>query len=233
MAIIDFHSHILPGIDDGSKNSEMSIQMLHTAAGQGITTIVATPHFYADSMTIDTFLRNRSKACQRLCEKEIPKQIQILCGAEVSFFTGIGQTAEIARLKIEGTDLLMIEMPFRQWSGRELYEIEWLLRNHTIPIIAHLERYIAFQKDKSILSALLELPVYIQINAECLQEWKTRRWAIRMFKQGQAHLLGSDCHNNTSRPENLFEGRNVLQRKLGAACLEEIDELGAYLLGVR
>ena len=121
-------------------------------------------------------------------------------------------------------------MPFRAWSERDLYEIERLLNGGITPVIAHLERFYQFQKDKKIIPALLDFPVLIQINAECLLHWRQCRQAVKLFKGGQAHLLGSDCHNLVNRPQNLLAGREVLEKKLGQQCLSQIDELGASLL---
>ena len=232
MAIIDFHSHILPKMDDGSRDYEMTAQMLQSAREQQIDTIVATPHFYADSMIISDFIRLRQHVCLKVKELALAGNIRIVCGAEVAFFSGIGKADEIDALLIGKTDLLLLEMPFRSWSEHELYEIDLLLRRGIQPVIAHLERFYPYQKDKEIIPALLDMPVYIQLNAECLLDWKMRRRAMKLFKNRQAHLLGSDCHNMSSRPENLGEGRKVLERKLGKDFLEELDEFGTSLLGM-
>lgn len=230
MEIIDFHSHILPHIDDGSKDTNMSMEMLKRSKEQGITAIVATPHFYADNNTIEHFLEKREHALKRLEDESDSSIPKIVSGAEVCFFAGIGHADDIERLCIGSTNLMLLEMPFRAWSERDLYEVERLLNSGITPIIAHLERFYQFQKDKELIPALLNFPVLIQLNAECLLNWKQRRQAVRLFKSGKAHLLGSDCHNLTGRPQNLLEGRAVLEKKIGQQCLEQIDQLGASLL---
>lgn len=230
MAIIDFHSHILPKIDDGSRNSGMTEAMLQEAGNQGINVMVATPHFYADSMTIKDFLFRREKAFEKIHDVLAEKQVEVICGAEVAFFHGISQAKDTDSLCVSGTNLLMIEMPFRAWSGQDLREIEQLLRRGICPIIAHLERFYRFQTDKQLIPELFCMPVYIQINAEALLSWKSRRQVLKLFRDGQAHLLGSDCHNVSSRPENLQAGRMVLEKKLGQHALMQIDQLGTGLL---
>lgn len=231
MSIIDFHSHILPGIDDGSRDAAMTVRMLQSASAQGIGTIVATPHFYADSATIERFLRHRQRALEEVQEIAARNQIRIVCGAEVAFFPDMSRAEDLERLCIENTRLLMVEMPFREWTARDLREMEMLLRRGLHPVIAHLERFYQFQTDKGMIPALLDMPVSIQINAGCLLRWNTRRRAIKLFQNGQAHLLGSDCHNISTRPENLAEGRAVLEKKLGKQALRRIDRLGKALLG--
>lgn len=68
MAVIDFHSHILPGIDDGSKNVQMSLEMLGRASEQGVDVMLATSHFYASRHRIEDFLEKRQRAYERLAE---------------------------------------------------------------------------------------------------------------------------------------------------------------------
>lgn len=230
MEVIDFHSHILPSLDDGSKDIDMSLEMLRRSKEHGITTIVATPHFYADSNTINHFLEKRKHALEKIENRLVFSAPAIVAGAEVCFFSGIGHADGIDKLCIGRTKLILLEMPFRAWSEKDLYEIERLLNGGITPIIAHLERFYPFQKDKQLIPALLDMPVLIQLNAECLLHWKQRRQAIKLFKSGQAHLLGSDCHNLTDRPQNLLEGRKVLEKKIGQQCLNQIDQLGASLL---
>jgi protein-tyrosine phosphatase len=230
MAMIDFHTHVLPGVDDGSRNTEMSLEMLRIAASQGVDLMVATPHFYADSDRVEPFLERRRGAYEQLMERREPDMPELVCGAEVAFFWGIGHAEGIERLCIGNTNLMLLEMPFRPWSEKDLLEVQQLIRRGIRPILAHLERFYPYQKDKELIPALVEYPLYVQINAECLLNWKTRHQPLKLFKQGKAHLLGSDCHNLTSRPENLAEGRAVLARKAGKDCLQNLDALGTALL---
>ena len=119
--MIDFHSHVLPGIDDGSDCVEESLEMLHTAKNQGVSTMLATPHFYAQDVSVDHFLEKRKKAYDTLkrCmdDSDCP---DIRLGAEVCYFRGIGRAREIEKLCIEGTRVIMVELPFRQWDEEVL-----------------------------------------------------------------------------------------------------------------
>ena len=115
MGVIDFHSHILPGIDDGSRNVETSIGMLWMCKEHGVDTMIATPHFYADSNTVERFIDSRQKAYDKVMAEnmDIP---QIIMGAEVAFFAGISRAEKTDALKVEGTDIMLLEMPFVTWS---------------------------------------------------------------------------------------------------------------------
>lgn len=230
MSIIDFHSHFLPDIDDGSKNMEMTENMLRISASQGIEIMVATPHFYGVSMTIEKFLADRLTALHKTEEIAADLGIRIISGSETAFFPGISRAEGIEKLCIGDTKLLLLEMPFRPWTEKDVMEVGHLIRRGIRPVIAHLERFYQYQTDKGIIPAVLDMPVYVQLNAACLLHWNSRRLPIKLFKSGQAHLLGSDSHNITSRPQNLADGRNVLKKKLGSAFLEEMDRLGNSLL---
>ncbi|MCM1569681.1 MAG: capsular polysaccharide biosynthesis protein [Roseburia sp.] len=232
MSMIDIHSHILPGIDDGSRDVETSLGILNLCAKQGVDLMVATPHFYADTDRVESFLARRREAYEKLdLAKRCPKP-DILLGAEVAFFEGMGRAEKIPALTIEGTDVLLLEMPFRTWDDSVLREIEYLLEKRKLRIIiAHLERFLRLPGNDIYIRELLALPVFVQINAESLLDRRQRGSLLKLFKKGQAQLLGSDCHGMHRRPPNLWEGRKVLEHRLGTEYLERMDKLAAELLG--
>lgn len=231
MCVTDFHSHILPGIDDGSRDVGTSLEMLSMICSQGVERIVATPHFYAEKDSIEIFLQKRQNSYEKLMKRCQNNWPQIYLGAEVYFFRGISETEKIRQLCICDTNLMLLELPFVAWSQSVLNEIEILIQKRGCRIIiAHLERYLRIPGNKSGIARLLELPVIIQINAGSLINWKSRSPLIKMFKNGTARLLGSDCHGTHRRPPNLAEGRAVLQRRLGNRILHQIDTLGEELL---
>jgi len=228
--IIDFHTHILPGMDDGSHDLAMTEQLLTDAQEQGVDLVIAAPHFYADSMSIDSFLQRRNGACNLLYNAGLRVPVRILVGAEVAFFHDMAKAEGLERLCIEHTTLMLLEMPFRQWTGRDLLEVEQLINRGIVPIIAHLERFYPLQKNRRIFDALLDLPVYIQINAGSLLHFYTRRVPLKLFAEGRAQFLGSDCHHPQNRPQNLQKARAVLEKKQGKDLLDAIDRLGTELL---
>lgn len=231
--IIDFHAHILPGIDDGSRNLETSCRMLELSAQQGVEMIIATPHFYASRDRVEHFLEKRTAAWQEL-QAELPKfPIEVRCGAEVAFFRGISKAEKLDCLKIEGTDMLLLEMPFMPWESSDLDEVESLIRDRGYHILlAHLERYLDLPGNKHRIEEILELPVSVQINAESFADWRKRGRLVKMFRDGEAQVLGSDCHSLHRRPPNLAEGRTALEKKLGKEFLKELDTCGSQLLGI-
>jgi len=231
--VIDFHSHILPAVDDGSISVEESIAMLRMEKEQGITHIVATPHFYADCDTPEDFLDRRDRAEDKLrrAMAEYPELPEIIVGAEVHYFRGINDSDALRMLTIRGTFAVMIEMPELPWSDAALTEVGMIYERHGIlPIVAHVDRYIAPLRTYGIPAKLAELPVLVQANGDFLLKRSSASLALRLLRQDKIHLLGSDCHNTTSRKPNLGEARNIIQQRLGNAILERIDSYGADVL---
>lgn len=235
MKAVDFHSHILPGIDDGSKTAEESIAMLTMAAEQGIRCVVATPHFYPGYDRPERFLENRARAEAELREamKDRQNLPEVIVGAEVYFFRGISQSELLPELTIQGKRCILLEMPPAPWSEdiyRELEEIwdKW----GVTPIIAHIDRYIAPFRTDGIPERLSRLPVLVQANAEFFLGKFTGPMALRMLKKDQIQLLGSDCHNLTSRKPNLGLALEKIRQKLGQETVDEIHAFASEVLGI-
>lgn len=223
--IVDFHSHILPGIDDGSASVEQSIAMLKMEAAQGISRVIATPHFYAQHHKPDPFLEKRARAEEQL-RQELrlhPELPQVEIGAEVYYFNGISHCDVLPELTIGKKRYILIEMPLPPWNERMYRELDGIwVKQGLIPIIAHVDRYIAPLHTHKIPQRLAQLPVLIQANASFFTERATRRMALRMLKQGMIHLLGSDCHNLSDRAPNLGEALQIISNKLGQQAISEI-----------
>ena len=223
--MIDFHSHILPKIDDGSSSINESIEMLTLTRQQGICYMVATPHFYASEGTPSEFISRRNHSYNSLTQAvegmNLPK---IIPGAEVGYFEGMSDCEELEKLKIAGTSLIMVEMPVCRWSERMLHELAAIYeKKGIIPLIAHIDRYIKLLHDKKIADKLSGLPVIIQANASFFSNKKTARLALSLLSKEKIHLLGSDCHNTTSRRPNLGEAFEIIGSKLGNDAIKRIE----------
>lgn len=235
MKTVDFHSHILPGIDDGSKSVEESIALLRMEAEQGIDFIVATPHFYPRYDSPNKFLVRRAEAEARLREAiaNEPALPEVIVGAEVYFFRGMSQSEFLSELTIGGKRCILIEMPPAPWSEDIYRELEAIWDKWGItPIIAHIDRYIGPFRTYGIPKRLSQLPVLVQANADFFLEKATASMAMRMLKADQIQLLGSDCHNLTSRKPNLGSALERIRQKLGEGVVEEINLLASEVLGV-
>ena len=208
--MIDFHSHILPGVDDGSQSVEMSRAMLELLVRQGVTAVAATPHFYPTRSSPADFLQRRQAALAVLGETPIP----VIPGAEVAYFDGLSRCDALEDLQLQDTDLLLVEMPFSPWSSRAVEELCVLsIQTGLTPVLAHVDRYP--DQMKKYGSRLLDFGVLFQCNASAFLSPRTKGWALKMLKKGQLHFLGSDCHNLTTRPPRMDEAAAVIRKKLG------------------
>lgn len=229
--MIDFHSHILPGIDDGSRDIQMTFSMCRMQKKQGVHTVLATPHFYANHDSVGNFLFRRKESMDRVSQTAANIHADflphILPGAEVYYFPGIGTAGMLPNLCIEGTHALLLEMPFCQWTGQNYQDVKAMIqKQELIIILAHIERYVGYQKDIGIWEKVLQLPgVFPQMNAGAFQNRKKRRFCLQFLKDRNI-LLGTDCHNLTDRRPNMETGRNIIRKKLGEKRLTELDDFG-------
>ncbi len=230
--MIDFHSHILPKIDDGSRSVEESLELLHMLGGQGISTVVATPHFNAVRESVADFLlkRERSAALIKECEDEaLPR---ILLGAEVRYYTGISRLEGLCELCLEHSSLLLLEMPMMRWSEYIINELTELCgRGDITVVIAHMERYMKLQS-KKCLKHLLKSGSLFQLNADFFLSPFTRRKALSMLACGDASFIGSDCHNLETRPPRIGEAYTRVGKKLGEDFLIKFTEYGQRLMNL-
>ncbi len=228
--MIDFHSHILPQIDDGSSGVKESLEMLEELSLQGVDTVVSTSHFYATQRSPQEFLARRERAFEQLKARLPENAPRILLGAEVLYFPGMSRMDELSTLCIEGTNILLLEMPFRPWSEHMIREVHDLARSGRYTLMmAHIERYYDDQP-VSVWDDLLGEGVLMQSNADFFLPFFAGRKALRLLREDRIHLLGTDCHNMTSRPPQMDEALRVIRRRLGEEKLAQIDELGRDLL---
>lgn len=230
--ITDFHSHILPKIDDGSASLEESIAMLRKEAEQGITHVVATPHFYPNHDSPERFLARRARAEAALRE-EMEKHTglpELSVGAEVYFFQGISDCDVLKELTIGDSSCVLLEMPESSWTESMYREMERIWRRQDLlPVIAHVDRYISPLRDHGIPDRLEKLPVMVQANAGFFLRGTTSRMAMKMLRQDKIHVLGSDCHNLKDRAPNLGDAVRKIRHKLGEDAIEKIRRNEAHI----
>ena len=224
--MIDWHSHVLPGIDDGSRNVEESVSMIQTLSSQGVKTVIATPHFYANDESADSFLERRTAALELLNTQLSRDAPEIRCGAEVRYYPGISHLEDLKKLTIEGSKLLLLEMPIMGWTEYTVRELMALSRRNDICLVlAHAERYMSLQK-KAMWEELRDYGVLIQSNASFFTAWHTRHKAISFLREGYIQFVGSDSHNMTSRPPQLGKALATIQKKLGDDYINQMNSYG-------
>lgn len=223
--VVDVHSHILPGMDDGSRSVTESLEMLKAAYEQGIDAVIATPHFYGDRERPESFLSRRDESLKALKAASYDGHLpNIYIGAEIAYYFGMGSSEALPSLCIEGTKCALIEMPFCAWSRGEVEEIYSAMKNYGItPILAHIERFIGYGKNLSYIKELAERDVLLQSNAEFFINKKTRKKALKFLNSGLVKLIGSDCHNTGDRPQNIGDAINVIREELSDYHIKIIE----------
>lgn len=231
--MVDFHTHILPNIDDGSENVETSIKMLQSLYLQGATRVVLTPHFYMTRDDVKKFLKKRDAA-----EKELVRAVSsaeniphAAIGAEVLLFPGLSGLDDLDKLCIRGTNYMLVEMPFDKWSNLTYDTLKRLGASGIRPIIAHVERYMKIQKDKNMIFRLLDMGCLIQANASFFTALGTKRKARKLLMSDCIHLIGSDCHNLKSRKPDVATAYGIIEKKLGEYGLESLEYAADAVLG--
>ena len=230
MELCDVHGHFLPGMDDGCKTPEEALQVLKSSYAQGVRRMIATPHYYPVE-TVPDFLARRQEACNRLAEiawehKDIPR---ICLGAEVAYRPGLGYLEDLQKLCIGRSRYLLLELPFTRWNRELVRDVRNMCTAGGVtPILAHIERYLE-NGQTDILNQLLELDVLVQMNAGYLLRLSTARKGRQLLKDGMVQLLGSDCHNMTTRPPRLGDAASHLQKKGMGDVLFQMSELSAEI----
>ena len=205
-------------LDDGSDGVDTSLAMLRREAEQGVTAVCATSHYYAKHSSIPAFCERRAEALERLSAVLTEDLPWVLPAAEVAYFPRM-EEQDLTPLCIQGTRTLMLEMPFSDWTGLQLETVEALVLDCRYDVVlVHPERFCFSKSNKHKLEKLAELPIGLQVNAGSLLRWGTRRLALDLLQMAQYPLLGSDCHNLTSRPPNLKEGRKVVMLNRPILC---------------
>ncbi len=222
--MIDFHSHILPGIDDGSRSVRESCELLSMLSKQGIDKVIATPHFYADNESVDEFLGRRKASFEALSAELTDDMPEILLGAEVRYYQGISHLENLRDLRIENSDLLLLEMPFCRWTEYTVKELSEINNLGSVNVVlAHIERYFEFRNDK-YLDELLHHGILMQVNASFFLELLTRRKALKMLQNNTVQLIGSDCHGTDRRPPHIGEAVARISKKFGEGFVKYISD---------
>ena len=213
--MIDFHSHVLPYMDDGSKNFDMSLDMLRISTDEEVKHICATPHFIVGEYEI--YRENydeKLKGLRELC-KTYNVNLDIMTGLEIYINPDIPKLYEEGKVwGINDTKYLLIELPMEQFP-RYTEDVFYELRlKGAVPIIAHPERNLRIMKDPSLLTNLLEQGVLAQLNAGSLNGLygkEVKKFAEDLVSRNMIHMLGSDGHNISGRNTKISGAFNMVR----------------------
>lgn len=222
--MIDFHSHILPMMDDGSKSVEESLDMLRMLSEQGVKRVVATPHFYANDESVDDFLKRRAESFERLKGHLTDDLPEILLGAEVKYYNGISRMDGIRKLTVENSRLLLLEMSAVKWTEYVVNELIELSNLGDITVVlAHIERYL-FVQSRAVQRRLLDSDILMQCNAEFFTGTLSKMKALKLLGNMDIQLIGSDCHNTSDRKPRIGDAIERIVAKFGRGFYKQLVE---------
>lgn len=225
IGIIDFHSHILPHADHGSDGLKTSAEQLRLLSGAGVGVVIATPHFYPESHTVESFLARRSKAAEELRSSLPEGSPKIILGAEVLLCEGLDRMDGLSELCIEGTKAILLEMPMHRWSDGLIETVERISELGLTPIMAHVDRYPLREVER-----FYELDgTYFQLNAPSLCKLFGKRDYLKMVDSGAAVAIGSDLHMTDTAAVRSF---SAALRSLGSERVKKIMKKSAELAGL-
>ncbi|WP_281693789.1 tyrosine-protein phosphatase [Holdemania filiformis] len=210
--MIDIHSHLIPGVDDGSQSLEESLSLLNQAEQDGITELVTTPHF----MKNGEFRTKAPELVQRFNElkQAYTGSIRLHLGNELYIHPDLPELLGKDKiLTLAESDYILVEFPFQNYKD-EYDEILYELALRYRIIIAHPERYSYVQEDPNFCLRWLNEGYYLQANQSSLFKKETKKVLISMIEHGFISFVASDAHN-VHRPCVLSETREFLAEEFG------------------
>jgi protein-tyrosine phosphatase len=218
--VIDLHTHILPGIDDGPQTIEDSVELARAAVVVGMRVLVATPHVsWTYPNDADTIAELVDRLNARLHAEGI--ELEIVAGAEIAMTRLVDmRTEELSRLSLGSGPFLLVEPPFAPAvTGFDVLVFDLQRRGHRV-LIAHPERCPAFHREPDMLREFVNEGILTSITAGSLVGrfgGEVRRFALTLAREGMIHNVTSDTHDTAKRPPGVAA-------ELRQAGLEPIED---------
>lgn len=226
IGLYDIHCHLLPGVDDGSKNMKETIQMLKMEYEQGVRGIFATPHYRKGMFeTSEAELKEQFELLRKEADKIVPG-MEVYLGCE---FFRQKQMNEILLGQPWMTmgDSRYVLTEFQEEENKsdiretvcELLSCDW------IPILAHVERYACMRNELAFVEELSELGVCISVNADSIlgkSGFQVKRFCKKLIDRDLLMYIGSDAHGSEHRVVRIGECAKYLERKYGSDYVQRI-----------
>ena len=184
--LLDIHSHILPGVDDGSKSLDESVKILEMMKEQGITDVIATPHFYAFRENLEEYLKKIQYSYNQLKSHiEGMNLPNVFLGTEVLYYYNIGESESVYNFTFGNTMYLLLELT-NSSIGADLFKDIRNLRDKKgiIPVIAHIERYHKSSNFRKLLKFIAKENIQAQVNASSLFDSNYSKITLKLIKKG-------------------------------------------------
>lgn len=223
---IDIHAHVLPGVDHGAKDWDMSLKMLAKSAKNGVKTVIATPHYlpWKEGVTVDV-IRGLCKEAEKRLQKEYGISMDIYPGHEIYYSTELVELLKTGKvLTLAGSRYVLVEFE-PEVSYQTLCKAARDLRyNRYIPIFAHIERYLCLHQGNRLVE-LKDMGALLQINVNSTQgglfdarSRKTKQW----LKEGIIDFVASDMHDLEERSPMSNDKLQWIEKKLDSQYQDKL-----------
>lgn len=225
MNYIDIHSHILPCVDDGAKDTETALTLLEMLKEQGITSVMATPHFYPATDSAEDFFEKVNAAFANLKAaaegKNLPK---IHLGCELHYFNGIGKSSSVKQFCLNNTKYVLLELSYGEPITKNVLQdiIDISEQQGLIPILAHIERYSRVKGYKKLLKLIESGYGLAHVNADGIISKEESKCCEKLIKGGYISFVASDTHSPHRRPPKFSDAFNHIELRLGKSAVNRL-----------
>lgn len=215
--ICDVHCHILPGVDDGAKTMELSLEMLRKEYQDGVRSILLTPHFRREMF--EPSMDEIYEAFDALTFAVRRTRLRLYLGCEYHVNMEMCEDLLLGRRPtLAGSPYVLCEFSSGDSASYIKERCYQLASRGFIPVLAHIERYQALTKDFDLISELIEFGCRMQVNAGSIlgkDGFNAKRFCKKLIREDMLHYIGSDAHDMKSRPPLLGECAEYLEKKCG------------------
>lgn len=215
--LFDIHSHILPCVDDGAQSIEESLELLEMLKSQGVTSVLATPHFYPLEDNFQDFAKSVNHAFETLKAELVKRDLpEVFLGCEMLYFEGLGESELLHNFCLNNSNFLLLELT-EGCIDETLFENIRKMRegSNITPIIAHIERYFKAKNFKKLMKFIITEKIPIQINAASVLIPFFKRTIKKLIHSDIICVLGSDAHSVDIRPPLLRPALDFIKEKYG------------------
>jgi protein-tyrosine phosphatase len=226
--MIDLHSHILPGIDDGSGSLEMSLEMARIAVADGIRIMACTPHIYPGLYANDKAGITAARDALQAQLDEHGIALQLTTGADVHLVPGVLQGLRAGTIpSLHNTRYVLLEPSHHVAPPRFADSVFQLVVAGYVPVITHPERLTWIKDHFEMMAQLTTQGAWLQVTAGALTGLfgpGPKYWGERFVGEGLTHILATDAHSSTRRVPVMSEGLAVAEKLLGAQAAQQLVE---------
>lgn len=224
--MIDLHSHILPGLDDGAQSLAVALQMARIASDDGIRVMACTPHIYPGVYANQKAAIFRARDALQAELDQAGIALQLTTGADVHLVPGVLEGLRAGAIpSLHETRYVLLEPSHHVAPPRFAESVFDLVAAGYVPVITHPERLVWIEDHFQLLADLTRQGAWLQVTASSLTGAfgpGPKYWAERLLGEGLTHILASDAHSAGRRAPVLSEGRAAVEKLLGAAEAQQL-----------